>query len=95
MPAMLNPGFYITATTRAQISRKVSQDKPWKGTRFGVRIEIERTKLTFSRNPIAWRARFSGNWQEGHAPTVWDAVQEIQTAAARIAPAAIRLQGVH
>jgi hypothetical protein len=85
----------ITPHTRGQMQKKIQQNKPWKGTRGGVRIEIQHaTQLNFSKNRIEWRARIEKEWISGHSPTVWDAVQEIEaeahSAARRIAAETLR-----
>ena len=33
--------------------------------------------------PAEWKARIAGDWKKGRAGTVWDAIQEIETRAAR------------
>ena len=77
--------YLITPATRSAIHRKISANKTWRGTRHGIRMEIEHARqLSFTKNRIHWRARISkGNWIEGHSPSVWDAIEEIETAAGR------------
>jgi len=76
----------ISPHTRGIITRKVGEGKQWRGTRLGFRIEIQQARqLNFSRNRIEWRARrIPGDWTTGHAPTVWEAVQEIEQYAASL-----------
>jgi hypothetical protein len=75
----------ISPHTRAAIVKKVGENKPWKGTRLGVRIEIQHARqLNFTKNRIQWRARINHQWFDGHAETIWNAVQEIETQAAKM-----------
>jgi hypothetical protein len=68
--------------------RKIQDRKTWRGTRHGFRIEIEHeSQLNFSRNPIRWKIRLDSGWLTGHSPTVWEAVQDLESAAAAPRPA--------
>jgi hypothetical protein len=90
MPATrrIEVGFTISPHTRGIMTRKVADGKQWRGTRNGIRIEIQKAKqMNFTRNRIEWRARINGDWHNGHAETVWEAVRDIEAAAARIAAA--------
>lgn len=74
----------ITSALRGTISRAIREAGSWNGRRAGVRMQFALSaQPDLEGNRIEWRARIGKQWQQGKSGTVFDAVRDIEKAAAR------------
>jgi hypothetical protein len=90
MPTLPVPGFSITPHTRNAITLRIAKKKIWKGTRQGIRMEIQHSD---GRHPIKWKALIHDGWVIGDTSTVWQAVVEIEQQVRAYARAHAELYG--
>lgn len=57
----------------------MAERQHWKGTRDGVRMSFRYDpQPDFDGRRVVWTAKKNGEWRNGRASTVYDAIQEIE-----------------
>ncbi len=73
----------FTPAARGKITRAVYRTGKWNGRRGRIPVRITRKQADlFSANAIAWRAQLHGEWCNGDAGTVVEALEAIEKKAA-------------
>lgn len=62
----------------------MSQRSRWAGSRAGVKMSFfYNPQPDFEGKRVEWKAHLNGAWQRGRTATVYDAIEEIEEAAAQ------------